>query len=45
MSGLEELISMRGPQPSHFPFGQEMLEDIRSSMVNANVISILIGQD
>ena len=36
MSGLEKLVSMRGPQLYHSYFGQEMLEDIRSSLVNTS---------
>lgn len=44
MSGLEELVSMRGPQLPHFPFGQEMFEDICSLMVKATVIPVLIDQ-
>ena len=37
ISGLEKLVSMRGRQLYHSYFGQEMLEDIRSSLVNASV--------
>ena len=44
MSGLVKLVSMRGPQLYRSRFGQEILEDIRSSLVNATVIPARIGQ-
>lgn len=44
MSGLERLVSMRGPQIYHSRFGSEMLEDIRSSLVY-QVTSVLADQD
>ena len=44
MSGLERLVFMRGPQLCQLPFGQEMLENIRFLLVDANVIPIPIDQ-
>lgn len=41
MSGLESLVSLRGPQLYHSQFGQEMLEDIRSSLVIATAFPLL----
>ena len=45
MSGLERLVSVRGPQFCQLPFGQEMLDDIRFFLVDAKVIPVLIDQD
>lgn len=45
MSGLEKLVCMRGPQIYHSHYGQRMVEDIRSSLVIANVVPVPIIQD
>lgn len=45
MTGLERLVSMRGPQLCQLPFGQELLENIRFLLVNADVIRVLVDQD
>lgn len=42
MSGLEKLVSMRGPQLYRSHLGQDMLENIRSSLVSARGIPVSI---
>ena len=43
MAGLENLVSMRGPQIYSSHFGWEILEDIRSSLVR-EIKAIPVGQ-
>lgn len=45
ISGLEKLVSMRGPQLYRSHLGQDMLENIRSSLVNARGTPISVKQD